>query len=229
MLTSQCVVIVSSGTSNINTENDLLSIVGEDSKATPVRFSKFCELRPKHVQLVGSTPLNQCGCLYHSNFILCCTAINGEMPEFPKYGNALECLILCREPERKCWLRQCSKCPKIEDLLAKIVERSGKNKSVQVSLTQWAKNDETQRFQQFVHRGSLKNLLEHFIKILPEFLKHSYIKRNQAESFEKDNEKVKRSNGKVATLQVDFAESYNCDAQDEVQSAHWNQATVRDS
>lgn len=107
--------------------------------------------------------------------------------------------------------------------------RSGKKKSYPVSLKQWTKNDETQRLQQFVQRGPLENLLAHFKKILPEFLKHSYIKRNQAESFEKDNEEVKRSNGKVATLQVDFAESYTCEAQDEVQSAHWNQATVRHS
>lgn len=113
--------------------------------------------------------------------------------------------------------------------MANILARSGKHKSVPVSLKQWTKNDETQRFQQIVIQGSLESLLAHFHKILPEFLKHSFIKRSQAKSFEKDNEEVKRSNGEVVTLQVDFAESYNCEAQDEVQSAHWHQATVRHS
>lgn len=151
------------------------------------------------------------------------------MPHFPKYGKDLESVILCRNTDKKCWLSKCSKCPKVEHLLIKLMARSGKNKSVSVLLKQWTKNEETQRLQQVVQRGSLENLLSHFRKILPEFLKHSYVKRCQAESFEKDGEEVKSSNGKVATLQLDFAESYTCEAQDEVQSAHWNQATVRDS
>lgn len=106
------------------------------------------------------------------------------------------------------------------------MKRSGKSENDSTMCTQWYKNDETKRFQQSVQRGTLENLLARFNKILPEFLKHSYIKRNQADSFEKDNDEVKHAAGKVATLQVDFAESFNCEAQDEIQSAHWNQATV---
>lgn len=201
-------------------------IAGDDAKNPPVHFSKFYELRPCHVKLVGDTPLDQCRCYYHENFILCCTAIKRGMTEFPKYGPELEKLILCENAEKNCWMRNCLKCPDIQLTLAKIMKRSKSKKGDLVTCVHWIKNDETKRFQKSVQKGTLESLLNHFVKILPDFLRHSYIKRKQAASFESDNDEVKKSDGEVATLQADFAEGFKCEAQDEIQSAHWNQATV---
>lgn len=191
-----------------------------------MQFSKFCELRPCHVKLVGDTPLDQCRCYYHENFILCCAAINRSMSEFPKYGSTLENLILCKNPKTDCWMRKCSKCPKVQVTLAKMMKRSGRRNEDSVTCIQWIKNVDTNRYQKSVQQDTMGNLLKHFYKILPDFLKHCYIKRKQAKSFESDNDEAKGANGKVASLHIDFAESFNCEAQDEVQSAHWNQATV---
>lgn len=112
------------------------------------------------------------------------------------------------------------------DVIEDIMKRSRKDKNDSVTWFQWVKDDVMNRFQKVVQHGTLRTLVEYFLKILPEFLKHSYIKRCQAASFERDNDDVSESNGKVATLQIDYAENFGCEAQDEIQSAHWNQANV---
>lgn len=134
---------------------------------------------------------------------------------------------MCKPPQKDCWLRNCSLCLKmIQKTLVDIVKRSKKKLGIRVEWIQWAKNIETNRFQKPVTAGTLGDLKKRFLDILPEFLKHSYIKRSQAASFESDNEEVRKSDGKLALVQLDFAEGFTCQAQDEIQPAHWNQATV---
>lgn len=81
------------------------------------------------------------------------------------------------------------------------------------------KNKETNRFQTIVETGTFVDLNNYFMSILTEFLKHSYTKRCQEDSFEADNLEVRRSNGGVALVQIDFAEGFNCEAQEEIQAA----------
>ncbi|KAJ6639290.1 hypothetical protein Bhyg_12033 [Pseudolycoriella hygida] len=167
-----------------------------DENTPPVIFSKFCDLRPRFVKLVGETPLNQCLCLYHSNFMMCCAAIKKNIPGFPKYGSELEQLILCKDSNQNCWLRKCRECPIAKNVLEDAMKSSGKRKNKSVSWMKWVKDDTTNRFQ----------------------------KRSQHTSFEKDTEED--SNGEVAVLQVDLAENFLCEAQNEIQSAHWHQSTI---
>ena len=47
----------------------------------------------------------------------------------------------------------------------------------------------------------------------------------QSRTFESEKERVKTSNT-LAVLQVDFAENYTAEWQDEVQSAHWHQKQI---
>lgn len=159
---------------------------------------------------------------------MCCSAINHYMPEFPKYGATLERLLLCENSTKNCWIRTCSMCSddKIRQKLVDIVKRSGKDLKGSVKWTQWKKSEDTNRFQKLVKTGTLNDLQNHFLNIYAEFLKHSHTKRCQATSFEADNDEVRVSNGKVALVQIDFAEGFNCEAQEEIQAAHWNQMTV---
>lgn len=200
-------------------------VIGNVETEPPVKFSKFCSLRPSHIQLVNITPLDQCFCLYHTNFISCCDAINGAINEFPKYDSKLERLVLCDQPKKLCWLQKCSKCPNVKNQLTEMMDRSGK-KTFSVSITKWIKDNDTNRFKKVVQQMTLQNLVDHFVKLLPEFLKHVYIKRTQSIAFEKDCEEVTNGDGRTAVLQVDFAENFICEAQEEIQSANWNQATV---
>ncbi|KAJ6639674.1 hypothetical protein Bhyg_12421 [Pseudolycoriella hygida] len=196
----------------------------ENGRNAQVGLAKFCSLRPPHVKLVNSTPLAQCQCIYHNNFILCCKAINQNLPEFPTYGEQLKRLLLCENPTKECWFRSCPKCVDAKKVLANILRKSGKKAGSVAMWIQWKKDND--RFQKCLEEGTLKSLISHFLEILPDFLKHSYVKRSQAKAFESDNEDVPRSNGTIASLQFDFAENFKCEAQEEVQPAHWNQASV---
>lgn len=70
-------------------------------------------------------------------------------------------------------------------------------------------------------------MIKYFLEILDKFLKHSHVKRGQAAAFENDRKELEDCvNGFLALLQIDFAENFTCEAQDEIQSAHWNQKTV---
>jgi hypothetical protein len=157
---------------------------------------------------------------------MCCKTIHKNLPEFPEYGEQMESLLLCKNPGKNCWLRACSECVNVNGKLADIMKKSGKTGKTFVMWCQWNKNKDTNRYEKCMIKGSLASLISHFLEILPEFLKHSYIKRCQEAQFQKDDEEVSESNGELATLQIDFAEGFNCEAQDEIQSAHWNQATV---
>ncbi|XP_037025686.1 uncharacterized protein LOC119077393 [Bradysia coprophila] len=201
---------------------------GDDTMEVPLKLTKFTELRPNHVKLVNQTPLETCFCIHHSNFIMCCQALNRYLPEFPQNGPELERLLICDKPKKNCWLRSCSVCSdsQIRKLIEDIVKRSGVRLKSQAKWTQWRKNDETNRFQKYVIPGKLSDLQSYFMNIMPEFLKHTYTKRSQAATFEKDTQEVRKSKGRIALIQIDFAECFNCEAQEEVQSAHWNQATV---
>lgn len=203
-------------------------ITGDDTVTVPIKSSKFFELRPEHVKLVNSTPLESCFCLYHCNFIMCCEAIHRSLAEFPKYGTQLDRFLLCEIPKENCWLRKCSLCSnaKIREKMDDIVKRSGQNLQIRLNWKQWIKNKETNRFQKHVVPGRLSDLQNHFFGILTEFLKHSHVNRCQAATFENDSAEVKKSKGKVAAVQIDFAENFTCEAQEEIQAAHWNQANV---
>lgn len=81
------------------------------------------------------------------------------------------------------------------------------------------------KFSQSVSKNK-KNVERCRISLLSsQFLKHSYIKREQSDMFNMhDIPRAKNVEfGDEGALQFDFAENFVCEFQDEVQSAHWNQ------
>lgn len=100
--------------------------------------------------------------------------------------------------------------------------------SAKQSLVNWIvwKKDETgSRYIKCLMKGTIWVLVQHFIGMVDKFLMHSHIKRVQSKTFEKDRTKIDVV-GDLAILQMDYAENFTCFAQDEIQSAHWNQNTV---
>lgn len=83
----------------------------------------------------------------------------------------------------------------------------------------------TKRIEKQENSTKLTDLLVHIASLSPQFLRHSYIKTAQCSTFNSfDIPRASNSQfGHEGTLQVDFAENFVCEAQDEVQSAHWNQ------
>jgi hypothetical protein len=65
--------------------------------------------------------------------------------------------------------------------------------------------------------------MQDFILQLPTFVKHHYVKRWQAAYY---NSLRLSSTSSHLLLQIDFAENFTCQQQDEVQAAHWLQSQV---
>ena len=71
------------------------------------------------------------------------------------------------------------------------------------------------------------DLIDYICSLVPQFLEHTYIKRQQALEYQTCKERVtNNTEPEEALIQVDFSENYTCVNQDEIQSAHWNQRQV---
>ncbi|CAH0559357.1 unnamed protein product [Brassicogethes aeneus] len=132
--------------------------------------------------------------------------------------------IFVQSCEHNCWFSKCNECNGIPiELLKKYIGGMALNTPVKWMV--WRKNDTSKRIEKHEKSDSLESLLLHITKISPQFLRHSYVKREQSDIF--NNYDCPRSTDKQlseeGTLQVDFAENFVCEGQDEVQSAHWNQ------
>lgn len=89
----------------------------------------------------------------------------------------------------------------------------------------WEKDIVTKRVENKLKSGTIDDLIAYISKLWPQFLKHSFNKREQALTFnEYDRQRALNMElGGEGLLQIDFAENYVCEAQNEVQKAHWNQ------
>ena len=93
----------------------------------------------------------------------------------------------------------------------------------------FGKNDKD-RLIKVIEDGTVKELSEYITNLIPQFLEHCYIKRNQSASYQKERVDAETNsehyNPSHALIQVDFSENYTCISQDEIQSAHWKQSQV---
>lgn len=178
--------------------------------------SKFAELRPKHVLLSCQTPENVCLCKYHENYILAVNVLaknsNDIIPSYSK--DFLTKLALCESPTASCWYEKCADCKTM--LKFKLEEATSFNKDNEVSWYEWKDED-----RKVLLKGNMSTLREHILKMTPAFKEHSYVKRNQAQSYNNDRSDSLSPGCIFALLQVDFAENYTCVSQDEIQSYHW--------
>lgn len=171
-------------------------------------------------------PHDVCCCIYHENFIECCNILSKNLPGFPSYGPECTKLLNCDPTTRLCWFKTCKHClpAEVDKRLSDLLKVSKKwNKKVK--WLQWVKDEEQNRLQRLPMHQTLKKLVTYFTEIYPQFLKHSFIKRAQAESFKHDRELV-ASRLDLYLIHVDFPENFKCEAQSEVQGAHWNQFQV---
>ena len=186
-----------------------------------VGLSKFAELRLPNVLLSPQTPSNVCTCIYHQNMFLALDAIHSRIPDIPSYTTefSASCLL---EPEGDfCWFGKC-----IHKYCGFAAKYSLPD-TVKDSRTTWMRWQENNgRMAKVQETGTVEYLYEYIRSMSPKFLQHSHIKRLQAKQYEEDKKLASTINSKVAVLQMDFAENYTCTAQDQIQSAHWNQNQV---
>ena len=95
-----------------------------------------------------------------------------------------------------------------------------------VSWFAWENIDD--RLVKVVNEGPISDLVDYVRSLLPSFLDHRFIKREQAAAYNEERELAvsDEHDTEKALLQVDFSENYTCVSQDEIQSAHWQQKQV---
>lgn len=165
-----------------------------------------------------------CLCTYHSNFIEAVLALHKNVPDLPDYNNGFVRKFLCEVASKDCWFGTCAICSgisvdKLKDMAD--VTQLGRN----VSWSMWKKVLPANRVEKRTENGTLADLMAHIAALAPQFLKHSFIKREQSHMFNL-HDRPRASNHEFADeglIQIDFAENYVCESQDEVQAAHWNQ------
>lgn len=152
------------------------------------------------------------------------SALQKVAANVPRYDDGFVRQFLCQEASMDCWFGKCNKCSGIS---AESLKSAVGNVSLQspVSWIVWGKNAQSKRIEKHKKKGTLESLIAHIAALSPQFLKHSYIKREQSLTFNiHDIPRASNADYAVeALLQMDFAENFVCEAQDEVQSAHWNQ------
>ena len=192
----------------------------EENPENNVSFSKFASMRPPQVKLLADVPHTQCLCRYHENVRLLLQALHkAGMPIVSTdYKSFIE-NIVCDQSSEECMTGKCTNCPGIQ-LLAP--PDNLENKPLQ--WCQWA-SDEKKGVAKAAFQGSLLESFNELALQIPNFLKHTYVKRIQAHSFKEERESVNFDSEKVV-IQIDFAENYSTVTQNEIQSAYWTNKQV---
>lgn len=166
-------------------------------------------------------------CTYHSNYIQAVNALHKLTSNIPDYDQGFVQHFLCEPPSSDCWFSKCSKCTdvSVEKLTAFVAFYGKMPLESNVRWMVWKKSIVSKRIEKQEETGSLANLITHIAALSPQFLRHSFVKRQQSDSFNLyDLPRAKNPEfGAEAVLQIDFSENFVCESQDEVQSAHWNQ------
>lgn len=165
-----------------------------------------------------------CLCSYHANFIEAIEALQKCIPDMPGYKNGFIQKFLCDNSTKSCWFGECRDCHGIS--VDNLRDCYGDTRlDSKASWIVWEKNDVAKRTEKKKKSGTLMDLTAHISAISTQFLRHSFCKRQQSDTFNKSDVPMAKNVEltDTALLQVDFAENFVCVSQKEVQNAHWNQ------
>ena len=188
----------------------------EQHSTMKMSLLKFSELRPPNVKLFDHLPHQVCLYSYHENVRLLLEVLREHLCLNTKFSSFIE-QVTCDATSKKCMTRDCSTCV---DLINEFAPQSS---SVILQYYQWKSTDS--RIKKVVMTDTVDAIFNELKKQLNTFLLHTFVKRNQAASFDS----LKKScDGKSIVLQVDFSENPTIAAQKEIQAAHWHhaQATI---
>ena len=113
----------------------------------------------------------------------------------------------CETGSEDCWLNHCAKCSNAKILYQKYSLKE----SHTVVWYEWRK-DKDGCLNKVEQEGLTDDLFQHICSMLPRFLEHCYVKRNQAESYNEERNMVGSHDfdPAFALIQVDFSENYTC-------------------
>lgn len=205
-----------------------------------IGLSKFSSLRPCNVLLSSKLPRTVCLCQQHENIRLLCDCLWKEITSFPQYSSSFVDAFVCDSNNESCMTGKCKtgkckkeKCTDCPDFLEEMKEEAPLDEIT--TWYQWERVTKevpgkkgkapsfTKKMEKVHKEGTVEEALQSLGTKMSSFLKHVFIKRNQARFFQ---EKINNLKLEEAVVQFDFSENYTCLQQDEIQSAYYNQEQV---
>lgn len=194
-----------------------------------ISLSKFSTLRPVNVLLQSSMPREVCLCMYHDNVKILCDSLSKEMSSFPPYSGSFVDHLVCDSSTEECMMGKCANCPnwladvKKDAPLDDLIKWSQWERVTHTIATKQGKPKLVKKMEKVMKEGTVEEALNCLEGQIPSFLVHVFIKRKQSTFFE---ERIAQLKADEAIVQVDFAENYTCQYQDEIQAAHWSQEQI---
>lgn len=200
----------------ICTLKELYKLFKHEYPNDKVGFSKFADMRPKHICIQGSTPMQICCCIKHENFqsLVNALAYRDDIP-FGKYDiDWVDSHMLCESPTDECRANVCHLC-KDGSLFFQRYQLVNLPEDEEVSFLWWSSGDE--RLHRYKRCESVLETLNVFKTCLPDFMLHHITKRHQSDIFR--HQKTNLSDDTIL-FHFDFSENYTCEYQDAVQSVY---------
>lgn len=182
--------------------------------------SKFAELRPSEIKPYRDIPHNVCVCRYHENFENLRVVVSQYLPGFGTSSTDFINSIVCDPNNINCMSYDCSLCKnKFMTLLDD--SQNDEKCSVTVQYRQWIMVDK--RYEYVLLEEALNDAIEKIKEQFPFLLTHSFNQNQSQKCFKMAKEISSATN---VVIQVDFAENYSCNYQNEIQSAHWSNPQI---
>ena len=195
-------------------------------QAIKIGLSRFCSIRPPHVCLSRSTPIESCLCLQHENFRLKMDALyRHDSIRFCQMSGSFRRQCVCDDTRPQCWLQKCSICEKSQ-LMIQLWNLDDNDLAASDHLHFWTWLRRNGRMEKIKKEATLGAILRSIIDDIPQFLIHCFINKRQTSAFANARAEAQMDGSRTAILQIDFAENFTCVPQDEVQSAYYNRAQV---
>ncbi|KYM96890.1 hypothetical protein ALC62_12427 [Cyphomyrmex costatus] len=187
-----------------------------------IGISKFCELRPRHCVLAGSSGTHTvCVCTHHENVKLMIDAINlqaitkdTDLP-LKSYSDCLQ-EITCKNPTSSCHLGKCELCPDGESLKNHLLSILHERYIDRIEFQVWQHTDRSTLKTEIVDN---EEFIEQLCRLLFKLKPHDFISKMQS-SYVNELKTTLLDNEFI--VQCDFAENYAFVIQNAAQSFHWN-------
>ena len=167
----------------------------EQHSAIKMSLSKFCELRPPNVKLFEHLPHQVCLCSYHENVRLLLVGLRDHSSLSTEFSSFIK-QVTCDATSKECITQNCANCVSLID------EFAPQSSSVTLQYYQWRSIDS--QIEKVVVTDTMDTIFNELKKQPSTFLLHTFVKRNQAASF---NSLKTSCNGQSIVLQVDFSEN----------------------
>ena len=167
-------------------------------------------------------PKEVCLCTYyHNNVKNLCDCLCKEMSSFPPYSGLFIDPLVCNSTTKECMLSKCANCPNwlvdvekyapLDDLY--VIKRHQWERVTHTITTKQDKPKIVKKMEKVIKEGTVEGALNCPKGQIPCFLECVFIKGKQSTFF---GDCVAQLKADEAIVQVDFAENYNCQYQDEI-------------